>query len=283
MMLRISPSLFSSLLGIAYPATRPPITSLIDSMSEDESLICLGRLLQKYGELTPTSNISAKLSIFYILSELEKKLSLLEKDFNCLITFYYGINSTQDSTDAWFWTDTHKKLSTQILSLSVSKPPQFFQVLSLVSDRPSKEFLDQIKALIHSSVSDVIESADAKSLNKYIHTLLTTFHCVSCDDFGNTLLEKLLRVWSERANTSTIPAELPSLIHRLVAAVLSKDSASFEVTLRELEDNYGQYRVKPGSFVIKDLLDNFDIRANDINSEFYLLGKFDPSWWREQE
>jgi hypothetical protein len=258
-------------MEISYPPTRPPISNLIDSISEDEALVCLGRLLQKFSEFLPTNVISAKSSIFFILSEMERKLSVFEKDFNALIIFYYGIKPSSDSAELWFWTVMHKELSTKILGVSDNHPPITYQILNLVSDRPSEEFIGRLKGLIHDCAERSIQISDAKSLNEYISTLLFIMQKTGSNEFGDELLKKLLSSWSSGNAIGQFPVQLSSLVHELVDAVLRKDKKTVDLTLGRLSAYYG------------DTPKAQEIYTSIASKQSSWWSKVDFNWWKEQD
>jgi len=271
MMLRISPSLFSRLIGISYPPTRPSISNLIDSISEDEALICLGRVLKKFSEFLPANTISAKSSIFFILSEMEKKLCLFEKDFNSLIIFYFGIRPSADSTESWFWTDMHKELSAEILGATGNHPPITYQILNLVSDRPSEDCISRLKGLIHDCADRSIQNSDSKSLNEHISTLLFIMQKIGSNEFGDDLLKKLLSSWSSGSAIGQFPVQLSPLVHELVDAVLRKDKKTVDLILDRLSAHYG------------DTPKAHEIYTSIESKQSSWWSKVDFNWWKEQD
>jgi hypothetical protein len=274
-MLKISVSNFSKIVGIDYPKTAPSLSSLIDSIPEEETLKCLGKLIQLYSEYAPIRVETSKSSIFYILSQIEKNLSEVECNFNSLVTLYYGIENTTNNTEIWSYTNTHKLICKELGFLNMEKIYPY-KIFTLVCKSPDAKFMGQLRSLINNCVKDTIQSSNFILLNQYVRTLLTIFQFVNCDSYGDELLNSLLvKVWTNNTDNNSIPTELPLLVHKLVNAVVLKNSELFEATLKALISNYG----KPSINLV-----NSDLKHNDEkNISWWDRNKIDPNWWREQD
>jgi hypothetical protein len=273
-MLHISPSLFSKLIGVPYPATRPSIPSLIDSIPSDQALACLGKLIQSFGTYAPSNPMAPKSAIFHILSELEMALGEIEDNFNVLAVFYFGLKGHQDHEGLWYWTSAHKKLCAQIFNVTNTNPPLNHRILNLVSEQPSNEFISQIKDRIQHCINNLVKSSNSKTLNQYIHSLLMIFQNAGADQFGNDILGRLLTVWSEAQKNQGMPLELASLIHKLVDAVLNHDTSSVELVLAEIKTNYGEITIPSVGLSTSE---------NFLHPYASIWDKIDPGWWKEQE
>ena len=138
------------------------------------------------------------------------------------------------------------------------------------------KYITQIKSLINNCLKEAMQSSNAKIINRYIHTLITVFQFVNCDSFGDELLNSLLiRAWSDNSERNKLPPEIPSLIHRLVNAVVSKNSDLFELILQELIKSYG----KPNTYLVSNALN----QNHEKNVNWWDRNKIDPNWWREQD
>jgi hypothetical protein len=265
-MLNISTDIFCEIFSIRKGGSNSSISSLIDSLSEDESEHVHGKLIAKFGRQTK-QYLNAKESIYGYISFIEGCFRKLESNIFFLTFHYAGIDWNNPAAVKWWWTDHHSLIFKSIIDSSNDFNQKNFIFFELITIFADEKYKNRIQSLLNSCTENIILNNDIDIGSDVLSFYLNLSKIHDNDDFLNCIFSKILFINNSSSLIKSFELVFPH-VKNLMLAIINKDRLSIQNILKQLN------------------LENIPSKLTEISTHVFQTSShdwIDPSWWREQE
>jgi hypothetical protein len=234
-MINITAIFFARSMGIEYPSTNPTATNLIESLTNEDSIIAIGRARLIFRGADFSNCVTAKDALFKLLAETYELVGRIERSLDSLISVYvYSKLIDLSQGNVFKLTDLNNSnsvvgLNKDILNLG--------RIVEFMTESERNSLTQGLRDSIEKTVSTMIRCNDFREFHGAIRKLiflLSNNH----DQFAAYLIELLLAP-KVKESYRGLPLQLSVIIQKLLVAVDRNDTNLVDKLIVDLSRAYG--------------------------------------------